>query len=402
MRDEEAVRDPILEEIRRNKAVLAGKLAELEEIEREQLEAGGVATRKVWMEIGDILEARRSVSHRLSTGISTLDAKIEGGLHAGSVTVIQGKPGIGKTMLATQLALELGKTCAVGALYADEGVTGAAIRIGQQLGLSRKELMEGRCLAEAQKVLRDSRPFFRFLDPSLEESTVEFLFKGFDAEAPPGLQRVFLIDSAQVVRSTRASARQDFRQTVSTVLKQIRALALRYQAVALVVSQVNRASYRSKNEDDRIDPLAAGLESSGIEFMAELILHLDGKPTPDEPVVTLKAPKNRLSAEGTFELPLVMDFARARFLPADISTSDGDEAAIPDAKTLKAIAKAKEGILKELKKNPEGYSKTALREIVFGRPTVISAAIEELYRVSEIFPEKRDGKGGGMVWRAAK
>lgn len=392
--------DPTLIQLRTIRDDLARRLAEADEIVAEHI--GNAGASPLWLELGQVLEARHNVGARFSTGLPTLDARIEGGLYAGTVTVVQGKPGIGKTMLATQLALEMGKTCAVGALYADEGIQGAAVRIGQQLGIPRADLINGRCLEEAKAALNDTRPFFRFLDPSREESTVEFLFKDFDATAPPGLQRLILLDSAQVVRSSKVSPRQDMRQTVSTVLKQTRAMALRYRAIVIVVSQVNRASYRSKSEDDRIDPLAAGLESSGIEFMAELILHLDGKPTPQEPAVTLKAPKNRLSAEGTFELPLVMDFPRARFLGVDVPASNAEEEVAQDAKWLQAVSKAKERVLKELRKNPDGYSKTALREIVPGRPTVIAAAVDELYQRSEIFPEKREGKkGGGMVWRAA-
>ena len=388
--------DPLLEQIRKQKAVFAAKLHEVEALEREQLGANGMGS--PWLELGAILEARRSVSHRHSTGLPSLDAKIEGGLYAGTLTVVQGKPGIGKTMLGTQIALELGKRCAVGALYADEGITGAAVRIGQQLGIPRADLMAGRCLEQAQLALDGTRPFFRFLDPSREESTVEFLFKDFDATAPAGLQRVILLDSAQVVRSEKVSPRQDVRQAVSTLLKQTRAMALRYRAIAIVISQVNRASYRSKNEEDRVDPLAAGLESSGIEFMAELILHLDGKPTPADPAVTLRAPKNRMSAEGTFDLPLMMDFPRARFLEADVPSLTAEENLARDAKWLQAVSRAKERVLKELKKNPTGLSKTALRELVPARPAIVSAAVDELYQRSEIFPETTGRRGGGTIW----
>jgi predicted ATP-dependent serine protease len=350
----------------------------------------------MWLDLAAVLEGRRNVGTRFPTGLPSLDAKIEGGLYAGTLTVVQGKPGIGKTMLATQIALHLADKCAVACLYADEGMQGSAIRIGQQLGIPRAALMTGEGVPEATKALNGS-PFFRFLDPSRPESTVEFMFAEFDAMAPPGLQRVFLVDSAQVVRSLKVTARLDRRQAVSTLLVELRDLALRYRAIVLVVSQVGRGSYRSKNEDERSDPLAAGLESSAIEFMADLILHLDGKPTKEDPAVKLRCPKNRLSAEGSFELPLLMDYPRARFLEADLAQIEADEVIARETVLKKAAQGIRAFLLADF---PDGASTRAILAEGGTRRGDVICALRAGVGLGLLVRLKKPGRGGGILYVA--
>lgn len=360
---------------------------ELETMAEEALRAS------MWLDLGAVLEGRRNVGERFQTGLPSLDAKIEGGLYAGTLTVVQGKPGIGKTMLATQIALHLAEKCAVACLYADEGMQGAAIRIGQQLGVQRARLMSGEGVPDATKALNGA-PFFRFLDPSRPESTVEFMFAEFDKLAPKGTQRVFLVDSAQVVRSAKVTARQDRRQAISTLLVELRDLALRYRAIVLVVSQVGRGSYRSKNEDERSDPLSAGLESSAIEFMADLILHLDGKPTTEDPAVKLRCPKNRLSADGSFELDLAMDFPRSRLIEPDMAALEADRAIARD-RSLRTVVTE---IVKALQDFPDGASGREIEREVGGRAFEVRQALKLAVADGILAKVRRQGRGGGMLY----
>jgi RecA/RadA recombinase len=385
--------DPVLAEIRAKITSRTRDLEELHELEREQLGAGGAVS---WLELGSVLEARHNVGQRFSTGLPSLDAKLEGGLYAGTLTIVQGKPGIGKTMLATQIALHMTDKCAVAVLYADEGMQGAAVRIGQQMGVPRESLMNGEGVNLARTAI-EKAPFFRFLDPSRPESTVEFMFEEFHKMAPQGLQRVYLVDSAQVVRSSKVTPRQDRRQAISTLLVELRELALRYRAIVLVVSQVGRGSYRSKNEDERVDPLAAGLETSAIEFMADLILHLDGKPTKEDPNVKLRCPKNRLSAEGSFELPLVMDFARARLLEADIAQIEADQAIVRDNE-LRKIAEEIRALL--IEDHPDGASTRTIMSESGKRWGDVGPALKAGTGCGLLAKIKRTGRGGGVLYMA--
>lgn len=363
----------------------------LDELEEMALVAVKAA---LWLDLGAVLEARRSVKERFSTGLPSVDLKIEGGLYAGTLTIVQGKPGIGKTMLATQIALALADRCAVAALYADEGMQGAAVRIGQQLGVSRAKLIDGEGITAAKEAIARA-PFFRFLDPSHADSTVEFLFDEFDQMAPKGIQRVYLVDSAQVVRSLKVGTRMDRRQAISTLLVQLRELALKYRAIVIVVSQVGRGSYRSKNEDERIDPLAAGLESSAIEFMADLILHLDGKPTKEDPAVKLRCPKNRMSAEGSFEVDLAMDFARSRFVEPDMAALEAMRA-ISRTEDLRAIV---HDVLKMLKDYPDGASGREIEREVEHRAFDVRSALKLAVADGVLVKVRRQGRGAGMLYK---
>lgn len=376
---------------------LARRLAKADEIVAEYAGISGSAAS--WLDLTAVLEGRRNVGERFPTGLPSLDAKIEGGLYAGTLTVVQGKPGIGKTMLATQIALHMSEKCAVACLYADEGMQGAAIRIGQQLGVQRARLMSGEGVGDATKALNGA-PCFRFLDPSRAESTVEFMFAEFDRIAPAGAQRVYLVDSAQVVRSAKVSPKQDRRQAISTLLVELRDLALRYRAIVLVVSQVGRGAYRSKNEEERGDPLAAGLESSSIEFMADLILHLDGKPTPDDPAVKLRCPKNRLSADGSFELDLAMDFPRSRLIEPDMAAVEADRAIARDKANGSLLAEV-EAILKADYADEGASANQISKDLQPRRKFDVFAAIKYGFGCGRLRRQKRTGRGGGWVYFVA-
>jgi hypothetical protein len=257
-------------------------------------------------------------------------------------------------------------------------------------------MMNGNAVDAATKAMLTT-PFFRFLDPSRSESTVEFMFKEFDEMAPQGLQRVYLVDSAQVVRSIKTTARQDRRQAISTLLVELRDLSLRFRAIVIVVSQVARGSYRSKNEDEHTDPLAAGLETSAIEFMADLILHLDGKPTPDQPAVKLRCPKNRLSADGSFDLPLVMDYPRARFLEADLAQIEADEAIARDTAIRKTAEEIRAILVADYE---EGASTRTILSESGKRKGDVMAALRSGVGWGIFTRIKRTGRGGGVLYVA--
>lgn len=365
-------------------------LDELAEIERTLDDADAA---EGWMDYGAALAMLGDPGNRYSTGLPALDEKLEGGLLRGRLIIFQGKPGIGKTMLATQVAVNMARTCAVGALYADEGIEGASVRIGQQLGVPRADMISGKGRAEAAKRLADGRPFFRFMDPGRDASTLEFAFKSFDKMAPKDMPKVLLLDSAQVIRSENAIEKR--REAISALMTAARDLTLKYQAITLMVSQVSRGAYRSKKEDERIDPLAAGLESSGIEFMADAIFHLDGNPDKDNPHVKLKCPKNRLSMNGVFSLDLMMDFPRARFLEADQAMLDHDNAVRRGSEFDKMLGEIVEAIKEHF---PQGAAPNALMEEVTIRRADLLMTLREGVRRKVLYKTPRPGPGGGSLY----
>jgi hypothetical protein len=340
------VRDPVLEEIRAIKRQKLADLAEIEQIEREQLaEHNHGRENPLWLDFSDLFDAALTLGQQFSTGFPTIDRFTDGGLARSTVCTIQGKPGIGKTLVATQIARALGKHCAVAALFADEGLTGARIRLGQQLGLERLRMRRPDELAKAQacRALKDQSLFWKFLQPRSTNSTVEFMAQDFDRIAPPELPRVWLIDSAQVVKSEAAS-KEGRRVQISDVVWRIRALADQYKAIALLVSQVNRGSYSKKNPEERVEDLAAGSETSAIEYASELILHIDGDPKTK---IEIRCPKNRYTGE-TFSSWCLCDMPSATFHELDKTQTDADDLAAADSirtKKITEIAKRMEAIL---------------------------------------------------------
>lgn len=75
-----------------------------------------------------ISEIEVSESHRLKTGISELDNLLGGGLVAGSLTLIAGEPGIGKSTLVLQLSNALAKTKKVLYVCGEESLEQTTLR----------------------------------------------------------------------------------------------------------------------------------------------------------------------------------------------------------------------------------------------------------------------------------
>src|SRR5688572_13099799 len=74
---------------------------------------------------------------KVKTFLPALDNGTEGGIPFGATLGISGPPGSGKTTLAIQLARQAREQygAAVTAAFYDEGTEGAALKLGQQVGL---------------------------------------------------------------------------------------------------------------------------------------------------------------------------------------------------------------------------------------------------------------------------
>lgn len=382
------VHDPTLDSLRTTKLDLARRLHEAEEIEREYL--GNAGRSPLWLEFGDLFDAALTLGEQYPTGFPTIDQFTDGGLARKTVCTIQGKPGIGKTLVATQIARALGKHCAVAALFADEGLTGARIRIGQQLGLERKWMRRPDEVAKATacKALKGQAVFWRFLQPRSKNSTVEFMAQDFDRIAPKDLPRVWLIDSAQVVKCETQGQKQR-REAVSEVVWRVRDLADEYGAIALLVSQVNRGAYAKKNKDERTEDIAAGSETSAIEYASELILHVDGDPKDK---IEIRAPKNRYTGE-TFSAWCSVDFPTATYHEIDPLTVEAEAEA-----GVRGRQKGLEDVIDELLKTaPEGFLTGTLKTRVKGRAADVVAALNRMANDGRLVMEEQPR--GGQRWK---
>jgi hypothetical protein len=350
----------------------------------------------LWLGYPEMLAERRDAANRFQTGLRLFDQKLEGGLFPGVVVAIQGPPAAGKTGLATQLAVHLARAgCAVGALYADEGLSGAAVMLGQQFGASRVPLMAGNP-EEIQRALdvAETLPFFKVMRPSHHKATLEEFVHGFDAIAPRGMQRVWLLDSAQTLRlsSRNGIGRESQFDRIARAVEMVRDLTLEFKAICLLVSRVNRAAYAPKKDEDRADPLAASW-GVALEYFVELLVNLEGKPTLEKPRTALRVSKNRVSAYGNFLLPLDMDFPRHGFIEVDAAADEAEK----EAARLTALGEIKERIVASLT-NRDGVSSRALEKEVKGGSRLVREARTALALEGRIYARKRKGPGGGEEW----
>jgi DNA repair protein RadA/Sms len=220
-----------------------------------------------------------AVEHeRLRTGIGELDDVLGGGLVPGSLVLIGGAPGIGKSTLTT---MALGNLCAAGrrTLYVSAEESAAQIRLrAQRLGGG-----------EALEV------------PVIAETDLSTVLATLEAERP----EVCVIDSVQTLHSVDLSSAAGSVAQVREVAGEIMTLAKRLRIAVLLVGHVTK------------EGALAGPRV--LEHLVDCVLQFEGER--ERTYRTVRAIKNRFGSTdeaGVFEmrdhgLVEVLD-ASARFL----------------------------------------------------------------------------------------
>jgi len=228
-----------------------------------------------------------AVEHdRLSTGIGELDNVLGGGIVPGSLVLIGGAPGIGKSTLTT---MALANLCAAGrrTLYVSAEESAAQIRLrAQRLG-------GGEALAV----------------PVIAETDLHTVLATLEQEAP----EVCVIDSVQTLHSVDLSSAAGSVAQVREVAGEIMRVAKRRSIAVLLVGHVTK------------EGALAGPRV--LEHLVDCVLQFEGER--ERTYRTVRAVKNRFGSTdeaGVFEmrdegLVEVLD-ASARFL-ADATRSPG-------------------------------------------------------------------------------
>lgn len=394
--------DDALKALRSDEASLLEKLALLRgEIARWT----GEGDRSTWESPADTLRRQKDVSTRYATGIPTVDHLTKGGLPRGRIAVMVGRPGAGKTGLALQIAASVAQRhpeVAVGLYLADEGLEAGVIRMAQHLGFDREHLesADPDVIRAASEQLDGYRGRIYCMDPDAEDASLEAFLDGMATRAD-GRPQLWVIDSAQVIRLAAASAKKlDRRLAVDSVCRMVKAAARRRGAVALLLSQSNRGSYRAKREDDQADPLSSGAETAQLEHMADLFLFLS--PDGDDRV-KVQVPKNRIGRGPRLE-PFYMALNRERATYTELdagalaASAEADEQVARD----RLVRGWCESVEKVLRKNPEGLSGTHIKEMAGLSGSKFAAARDALVATGKVFSEVREGRGGGVVWKLGR
>ena len=209
---------------------------------------GGVKSQA--LELIPYQEIKHRSSTRLSTGIKSLDQVFNGGIVPGSISLLSGQPGIGKSTLLGQLALNLSAQSNLIYLSGEESKT--------QLGMRLQRLTTDG-IGDRLMITTDTR--------------IENLI-GYLAD---GQTDLVIIDSVQTIRSGQIDTVSGSVSQITTVTNLLVEAAKLTSTAIILVGQVTKGG-------DIAGPKL-------LEHMVDTVLHLDGDRNSELKI--LMASKNR-------------------------------------------------------------------------------------------------------------
>jgi replicative DNA helicase len=234
--------------------------------------------------VESLIEQRKSPRAIHSTGLATLDLRLNGGFRDGQLVVIGGRPGAGKSVLLSQCCLA----------ESDRG-NGALI---VSLEMTKEELIDR---INRHRDISDIRnaPLY-LVDSTSDLTSIVALIKQAVRRYSIGLIALDYLQLCEVQHG-----RQDNRERqIATVSRRLKRLALDLRKPILVGSQLNRESTK------RGKPTLADLRESGaIEQDADVVILLSNGD--DGPDTTVDIAKHRGGARS--EIQMRLDGPRFRF-----------------------------------------------------------------------------------------
>ncbi len=344
--------------------------------------------------IDEVLSSMPAPGERLATGFPTLDRCSRGGFARGRVYTFIGPPGKGKTAMLCQLSrIFATRGAAVLAFFHDEGAWQAGLMMAEGLDFDRDALENnygGTRAAVQEKTallkIRLAPPEATLGDAEtwLSASGNEAIEKiaglyGGTAKGGPATACVVAIDSVQKVRASKSAAPQTRKEQADSVMTAARKHAAR-GAIVLVASKANRASWSNKNPSDNIDPLAAGLDSSSIEYESDALFFMAGDPAERS---FLKVTKNRPGDGTTPTIALHYDRDRATFSEIDKAAAEEAREEADREHQAAKWSKDEARVLKLIREHPK-RSGNMLRQLLKINKARLGALLEELERKGTI------------------
>ncbi len=225
----------------------------------------------------------------LSTGLSDLD-RVMGGLQPSDLIIVAGRPGMGKSSLATNIAFNIAKAWA-GEVQADGsmktvngGIVGlfslemsaeqlATRIIAEQSGVPSSSIRRGRITEdEFARIVEASRqmqkiPFY--IDQTGGITVAQLAARARRLKRQKGLD-LLVIDYIQLMQA--GNKRSDNRvQEVTEITNNLKAIAKELQVPILALSQLSR---QVESRDDKRPQLSDLRESGSIEQDADVVLFI--------------------------------------------------------------------------------------------------------------------------------
>jgi replicative DNA helicase len=244
----------------------------------------------------------------IATGLSSLD-KLMGGLQPSDLIILAGRPGMGKTSLATNIAFNIAEsyeaeTQADGSMKAaNGGVVGffslemsseqlATRIISEQARVSSSKIRRGDISQpDLEKIINCGRHIEKiplFIDPTGGISIAQLSARARRLKRQRGLD-VIIVDYVQLMQGSSKRASENRVQEITEITTGLKSLAKELRVPIIALSQLSRAV---ESRDGKRPQLSDLRESGSIEQDADVVLFVfreeyylkneEPKRTPDQ------------------------------------------------------------------------------------------------------------------------
>ncbi len=250
----------------------------------------------------------------VSTGLADMDKKL-GGLHKSDLLILAGRPSMGKTSLATNIAFNVAKAYRKGTLPdGTEGAVDGGVVGFYSLEMSAEQLA-GRVLAEASEISShkirqgdmDEGEFRRFVEAAKDLESCPLFID--DTPALPIAQLaararrlkrthgldLLIVDYLQLVRGTSDNRVQE----IAEISMGLKAIAKELNIPVIALSQLSR---QVESRDDKRPQLSDLRESGSIEQDADVVMfvfreeyYVEREKPSDEKLEEMAAWQERMS-----------------------------------------------------------------------------------------------------------
>jgi len=246
----------------------------------------------------------------LATGLIELDAKM-GGLQKSDLIIIAGRPGMGKTALATNIAYNVAKAWE-GTTHADghsETLNGGRVGffslemsaeqlatriLSEQTKIPSNIIRRGKITSAEFEKLKDTTIEIQHLPLFIDEtgglSVAQLAARARRLKRQRGLD-LLVIDYIQLLAGSTRRAQENRVQEVTEITTNLKALAKELNVPVVALSQLSR---QVENRDDKRPQLSDLRESGSIEQDADVVMFV----FREEYYLEAKKPR-----EGTQEFP---------------------------------------------------------------------------------------------------